>query len=331
MSDVAKATLENGQQTDVQLSPVGTSINTLLHNLKQVIRGKDNVLENLAMALLVGESVLIEDVPGVGKTTVAKSLAKSIECEFQRIQCTPDLLPADVFGYSIFQPNDGSLSFRRGPIFSNILLVDEINRASPRTQSALLEAMAEQQVTIEGTTYELPQPFIVLATQNPIGFHGTFPLPESQMDRFLMKFAMDYPDTESELSILYQESSSPPINQLKSVLTAAQVVALQKQAMEVSVDESLGRYLLAIVDRTRNHAEVELGCSPRAAISCFRAIKAKAFLSGRDYVLPDDIQEVAPLTLSHRMVCRQDAASNSDSSQNVDIMNQIIKEIDVPV
>ena len=304
----------------------------LRENLRKVIRGKDDVLENLLIAVLVGESVLIEDVPGVGKTTLAKTLATSIECTFQRIQCTPDLLPADVFGYSIFRPNEGKLQFQPGPIFSNILLVDEINRASPRTQSALLEAMAEGQVTIEGNTHVLPKPFIVLATQNPYGFHGTFPLPESQLDRFLMKFSLDYPDAESELSILYQESEHRPIDDLEPVLSSETVVELQSDALSVNVDQTIARYLLEIVESTRRHPLVELGCSPRAAISSFRAVKAKAFLAGRDFALPDDVQQIAPITLAHRMVCQKQPDQGAGTSQNGrQIIETIIDEIEVPV
>ena len=297
----------------------------LKQNLEKVIKGKPDVIRFVQIAILTGESILIEDVPGVGKTTIAKTLAASLELDFQRVQCTPDLMPSDIFGVSIFNPQDGGFQFRKGPIFCNLLLVDEINRASPRTQSALLEAMAEQQVTADGQTFQVPQPFFVIATQNPMGFRGTFPLPESQLDRFLMQITMDYPGRDSELEILYQESGERI--KIEPVLYRDEILQLQTLLQSIGFDKSLANYLLEIVDLTRNDTRIQLGCSPRGAISLFKAAKARAMLEGRTFVLPDDIQNVARYVLQHRVVFE----SNVDRLGRMDVIDDIVEQVDVPV
>ena len=305
-------------------------IKDLKRNLESVIRGKGDVIDQLLVSVLAGESVLVEDVPGVGKTTLAKALAASLELNFQRIQCTPDLLPSDVFGTSVFNPQDGSFKFRPGPIFCNVLLVDEINRASPRTQSALLEAMGERQVTVEGTAHRLEPPFLVIATQNPLGFHGTFPLPESQLDRFLMQISMDYPDRQSELEILFNETRHASVDLLKPVLSRADLLLLQDSLKEVRFDKSLADYLLKIVESTRTDSRVELGCSPRGSIKLFKAAQAMALVNERNYVLPDDIQKVAANVLKHRIVMKRGSTQGTRNSL-ASLIKEIIDEIDVPV
>ena len=319
------------QSQSISLDQFTHQIRELKENLEKVIRGKSDVIDQLLIALLSGESILIEDVPGVGKTTLAKSLAASLDLSFNRIQCTPDLLPADVFGTSVFNPQDGSFHFRKGPIFCNILLVDEINRASPRTQSALLEAMAERQVTVEGVAYPLEPPFMVIATQNPFGFHGTFPLPESQLDRFLMQVAMDYPDLESELEILFNESQQNTVDQLTSVLSKGELIQLQDSLKSVTFEKSLAEYLLQIAQRTRSDSRIELGCSPRGSIKLFKASQANAIVNGRDFVLPDDIQQVCPAVLKHRILLKRSGKGSTIQGEVANIIQQIVSEVDVPV
>lgn len=308
---------------------VGTKLQRLRDNLRSVIRGKNEIVEDIILALVAGGSVLIEDVPGVGKTTLAKSLAASVDMEFQRVQCTPDLLPADIFGFSVFNPQTGSFDFRHGPIFTNVLLVDEINRASPRTQSALLEAMAEQQVTIEGAHYDLSPPFIVLATQNPLGFQGTFPLPESQLDRFLFQLSLDYPDADSEIEILYDQVSAHPVNEIEAVLNREDVLGYQDLARSVRVERCMAKYVVDIVQRTRNDSRLRLGCSPRGSLMLFRAAQACAVLQQRDFVLPDDVQRVAPLVLTHRVVAARSA--HTATALQREVVEDIIRQVDVPV
>lgn len=281
---------------------VSARLVALQDNLKQVIRGKDETIELLTIALLANGSVLMEDVPGVGKTTLAKALAKSIDASFKRVQFTPDLLPADILGSSIYNPKDGEFVFRPGPVFCNILLADEINRASPRTQSALLEAMSEGQASIEGERRALPAPFLVLATQNPIEFHGTYPLPEAQLDRFLGQLELGYPDAETEVDILHAVSGEHPVERVTPVWTREETAALQRQAQSIEVERSVSRYIIALVQHTRGDSRCRLGVSPRGAIMLFRAAQAAAFHAGREYVLPDDVQRVARFVLAHRLV-----------------------------
>lgn len=303
-------------------------IDRLRQNLGQAIQGKREPLEILTVALLAGGSVLLEDVPGVGKTTLAKALARSIDLSFNRIQFTPDLLPADILGSSIYNPSDGSFTFRRGPIFSHVLLADEINRASPRTQSALLEAMSEAQATIEGVRHPLPEPFLVLATENPIEFHGTYPLPEAQLDRFLVLLNLGYPDVEAELSILYSQQELHPLETLKPVLDRQTLLGLQHQARLVRVEQSVARYMIDIVKRTREDERLRLGVSPRGTLMLFRASQAAALMQGRDYVLPDDVQRLAPYVLPHRVVCTSQAKYRGIAKR--EIIAEIVSQARVP-
>ncbi|MES2788253.1 MAG: MoxR family ATPase [Planctomycetota bacterium] len=301
----------------------------LQENLGLVIRGKAECLEILTIALLAGGSVLMEDVPGVGKTTLAKALAKSVDLSFNRVQFTPDLLPADILGSSIYNPVDGQFNFRPGPIFSHVLLADEINRASPRTQSALLEAMSELQATIEGVRHVLPAPFLVLATENPVEFHGTYPLPEAQLDRFLVLINIGYPDPATELEILYSQQSERPIDQLRPVLTQDELLEMQRQVCEVKVAKNVGRYMVEIVERTRRDPRLRLGVSPRGTLMLFRASQAAAYLRGRDYVLPDDVQYLTGYVLPHRLMLT--SQSKYSGATKAEIIADIVKQVAVPV
>ena len=271
-------------------------------NLAEAIRGKPDALDLLVVALAAGGSVLMEDVPGVGKTTLAKALARSLDATFRRVQFTPDLLPADILGSFIYNPVDGEFRFRQGPIFCNVLLADEINRASPRTQSALLEAMSERQVTVEGTRHVLDEPFLVLATQNPVEYHGTYPLPEAQLDRFLMQLDLGYPDEAAEREMLYAHRDGELFEALEPVMSRAGLLALQAAVRRVQVEESVGAYIVRLVRATRQDARLALGVSPRASLMLFRAAQAAAYCAGRDYVLPDDVQRLAVPVLAHRLV-----------------------------
>lgn len=300
----------------------------LLKNLRHVIRGKDEQTEVLALALIAGGSVLMEDVPGVGKTTLAKSLAISLDAEFHRVQFTPDLLPADILGSSIYNPGDGSFEFQPGPIFCNVLLADEINRASPRTQSALLEAMSEHQATIEGRSYPLPAPFLVLATENPVEFHGTYPLPESQMDRFLIYMDLGYPGTEVEVEILQDHADRHPLETLKSVLSTEDVARMQELVRAIRVEESVRRYIVGVVEATRTDPRLRLGASPRASLGLYRASQAAALADGRDFVLPDDVQRLARYVLPHRLILSSKAKYEGVREQA--ICEEILEKIAVP-
>ncbi len=303
-------------------------LDALTSNLSEVIRGKNECIDVLVIAMLSGGSVLMEDVPGVGKTTLAKALARSIDLSFQRIQFTPDLLPNDILGSSIYNPVDGTFTFREGPIFCNVLLADEINRASPRTQSALLEAMGEAQATIEGKRYELPIPFFLLATQNSIEFHGTYPLPEAQLDRFIVHLKLGYPDFDTEIDILYSQALSHPIDKLEPVLAKDDIIALQNTVKQVRVDESVSRYMLEIVHRTRNDSRLKLGVSPRGSLMLFRAVQAAAFAAGREFALPDDVQRLAPYVLPHRLILTSKAKYGSTTKQQV--VTEILEQVKVP-
>lgn len=315
--------------TEVSEVQLAEKLQQLRDNLNGVIRGKEDVVNQAIVALLAGGSILLEDVPGVGKTTLAKGLAASVDLKYQRVQCTPDLLPADIFGFSVFNPKEGTFEFRPGPIFCHVLLVDEINRASPRTQSALLEAMAEQQVTVEGVRYPLESPFMVLATQNPLGFQGTFPLPESQLDRFLLKLSMDYPDASSEVDILYDHLGESEDRALSPVLSREEVIQCQQMVRAVRVERNVADYIVEIVRRTRSHSQLQLGSSPRGSLMLFRATQAQALASGRSFVLPDDVLQVAPMVLPHRVVAAR--SSGRTSGETVELIEGILKEVEIPV
>lgn len=279
-------------------------LRTLHDNVAEVFLGKPEVIRLSLVALLADGHLLLDDVPGVGKTLLAKALARTLGCSFHRIQFTPDLLPGDLVGTNVFHQKTGEFVFQPGPVFSEVLLADEINRATPRTQSALLEAMAERQVTIDGKTRPLGPPFLVLATQNPYEFEGTYPLPESQLDRFLLRVHIGYPDRAAERAILTQHRGGEPIDHLASVLGPSDVVALQRQTREIRVEPPVAEYLLDLVDATRVHPEISLGASTRAALGFYRAIQALAVVDGRDYATPDDVKELAEPVLAHRLMTR---------------------------
>jgi MoxR-like ATPase len=300
----------------------------LQENLSTVIRGKPEVIEILTTAVLAGGSVLMEDVPGVGKTTLAKALAKSLDLSFNRVQFTPDLLPADILGSSIYNPREGTFSFRAGPIFTHVLLADEINRASPRTQSALLEAMSESQATIEGERHPLPQPFFVLATENPVEFHGTYPLPEAQLDRFLVQLNLGYPDAQTEVDILFSQRREQPLDAVRPSLTRDELLRLQAEVREIRVDPSVARYIVDIVHRTRNDKRLKLGVSPRGSLMLFRAAQAAALLKRRNYVLPDDVQSLAKFVLPHRVMLT--SQSKYGGAGKAEVIADLLTEVPVP-
>ena len=302
-------------------------IDALRQNLGQVIQGKDDVIELLITAVIAGGSILMEDVPGVGKTTMAKALARSMGAEYNRIQFTPDLLPADILGSSIYNPVDGNFNFRPGPVFCNVLLADEINRASPRTQSALLEAMSEQQVTIEGQSHILAAPFIVI--ENPVEYHGTYPLPEAQLDRFLVQLSLGYPGDEAEIDMLYAQADRHPLESLEEAMSGDEVLAIQQQVRSIDMSRELATYLVSLVKRTRDDVRLSLGVSPRASLMLFQAAKAAALVAGRDVVLPDDIQRMARHVLPHRLVLT--SKSKYDGSTKQGIVESILDEVPVPV
>jgi len=312
----------------VDISKVQELGNKLKVNLGKVIIGKDDSILLTIIAFLCQGHILIEDVPGVGKTMLARSLAKSLGCHFKRIQFTPDMLPSDVTGVSIYNQNTREFEFRPGPLMAQIVLADEINRATPKTQSALLEAMEERQMTVDGTTYMLPVPFMVMATQNPIEYEGTFPLPEAQLDRFLMRIDLGYTSLGNEIRILEEQQIIHPILELEPVVSTEEILTAQETIKHIHVSDPVKRYIVQMVRETREHPEVYLGASPRGSLSLFRAGQARAALSGRDYVLPDDVKILAPNILAHRVVVSP-AARLTDVSA-VKIVREILDSLAVP-
>ncbi|MCH2321123.1 MAG: MoxR family ATPase [SAR202 cluster bacterium] len=300
----------------------------LVENIKKVIVGKPSAIEMATVSLLCEGHALIEDVPGVGKTMLARSVAKSIGCSFRRIQFTPDLLPSDITGVSIYNQKAEAFEYKEGPIISQIVLADEINRATPKTQSALLEAMDERQVTVEGVTHELPRPFTVMATQNPIEYEGTFPLPEAQLDRFLITINLGYPSVEQELSIINNQETVHPIESLGQVLSSDDVLSIQEAVKTVYVDDLIREYIVGLVDKSRTHAEAALGASPRGSLALFRGTQALALIRGRDFVLPDDVKELAAPMLSHRIIVSP--AGRMRGVQSPDIVEELIEQVAVP-
>jgi MoxR-like ATPase len=297
--------------------------------MTQVVLGKADVVRLCVVALLAGEHVLLEDVPGVGKTLVGKALARSVSGEFRRIQFTPDLLPADITGSSIFDAKQQQFVFSRGPIFANVVLADEINRTTPRTQSALLEAMSEGQVSADGQTYPLPQPFLVIATQNPLEFEGTYPLPESQLDRFLLRISVGYPELACEREILASHRGGEPVDRLQPVLSCQQILTLQEAARNVTVDPSVSDYLLAVVQATRACEELHVGVSIRGGLSLYRAAQAWALAEGRDYVVPDDVKRLAVPVLAHRVITK--GYLHGGQRQAVEaLLERLVEEVPVP-
>jgi MoxR-like ATPase len=317
--------------------PTATSqiVAQLQRSIARAIYGKEEAIQLALITLLARGHLLIEDVPGVGKTTLAQAIAKSFHCSFQRIQFTSDLLPSDVLGVSVYNPEAREFEFREGPIFANVVLADEINRTTPRTQSALLEAMNEAQVSIDGKTLPLPQPFLVIATQNPVEHHGTYPLPESQLDRFLMRIKMGYPSPETEREILRKrvgQKGDNPIDALESVADVTEVLAMQEEVGQIKVDVSLQDYALEIVNRTRTSEQLALGVSPRGTLMLQRAAQARAFLDGRDYCLPDDFKQLAVPVFSHRVVASSRHASLQKKSETTEsVLREIVDSVRVPL
>ncbi len=308
---------------DMQLSA------SILQHLHKYIWGKQEEIERLLIAVMAGGHVLLEDVPGTGKTQLVKTLARTIGGQFRRIQCNPDLLPTDITGVSIYHPKQESFIFRPGPVMTHILLADEINRATTKTQSALLEAMEEGHITIDGETYALPAPFILLATSNPIEFEGTYTLPEAQLDRFMMKLTLGYPEEEDELRMVISKSPVNPSEQAQPIMMIEDLLLIQSQVQHVHVDDAIGQYVVNIIRGTREHVSVKLGASPRAAIALARAAKARAFLHQRSFVTPDDVKILAPFVLAHRLLLRMEARMNNQRA--VDVIEQVIQATKVPV
>jgi MoxR-like ATPase len=307
-------------------------VSQLQRAIARTIYGKEEAIQLALITLLARGHLLIEDVPGVGKTTLAQAIAKSFHCTFQRIQFTSDLLPSDVIGVSVYNPETRDFEYRTGPLFANVVLADEINRTTPRTQSALLEAMNEAQVTVDGKTLSLPQPFLVIATQNPVEHHGTYPLPESQLDRFLMRIKMGYPSPETEREILRKRANDDPLQSLEPVAGVQDVVAMQDAVMQVKVDASLHDYALEIVTRTRQTDQLALGVSPRGTLMLQRAAQARAFLDGRDYCLPDDFKKLAVAVFSHRVVASSRHASLQKKSETTEsVLREIVDSVPVPL
>ena len=298
-------------------------------NIERVLVGKGGVIELTLAAVLSSGHILIEDVPGIGKTTLARTLASSLDCTFQRIQFTPDLMPSDITGINYYNQKSGEFEFRPGPIIAQIVLADEINRATPRTQSALLEAMAERQLTVDDITITLPVPFLVIATQNPIELEGTFPLPEAQLDRFMLRLRLGYPTEDEEEAMLTRFQTADPLNDLAAVVGASDITELQETVRQVHLDPVLRNYLVQLVQATRTHADVELGASPRATLGLYRCSQALAAIRGRDYVTPDDLKTLAPLALSHRMILRSQARLRERTPKSV--IDEILAQIQVPV
>ena len=318
-----------GADPGLEASQTAELADRVIANLQRVMHAPDETLQFSVLCLLAEGHLIIEDFPGVGKTSLAKALARSVDCAFSRLQFTPDLLPSDVTGVNVFNQRSNEFEFRPGPVFANILLVDEINRASPKTQSALLECMQERQVTIDGISYQLPPPFMVMATQNPIEYEGTYPLPEAELDRFTMRIAIGYPPLPDEAQMLSEQATDTPIDRLECVASAQEVLDGIEDAKRVFVEESLNRYIVALLRQTRSDNRLYLGASPRAGIALLRVAKARALVSGRDYVEPDDIKAVAPTVLAHRLILAPEARSSGLDAE--DLVRSILERTPVPV
>jgi MoxR-like ATPase len=301
----------------------------LTDNLEACILGKKQEIQLIITALLAEGHVLLEDVPGTGKTVLIKALAKSIRGQFRRIQCNPDLLPTDITGVSIYHPKNETFIFRPGPVLTNILLIDEINRATTKTQAALLEAMEEKHVTVDGESHPLPNPFLLLATQNPIDFEGTYSLPEAQLDRFMLKFSLGYPDEATELEMVSTQSKGHPLESLEAVSDMESIILLQNKVKEIHIDEAVSAYAVSLVRQTREHPQVFLGASPRGTLALIHSSKAYALLQGREYVIPDDIKFLAPYVLGHRMILHSEARMEGSTVDSV--LQSIFQQVRVPV
>ena len=318
-----------GADPGLEASRTAELADRVITNLQRVMHAPDETLQFSVLCLLAEGHLIIEDFPGVGKTSLAKAIARSVDCAFSRLQFTPDLLPSDVTGVNVFNQRSNEFEFRPGPVFANILLVDEINRASPKTQAALLECMQERQVTIDGVSYQLPPPFMVMATQNPIEYEGTYPLPEAELDRFTMRIAIGYPPLPDEAQMLSEQATDTPIDRLECVASAQEVLDGIEDAKRVFVEESLNRYIVALLRQTRSDNRLYLGASPRAGIALLRVAKARALVSGRDYVEPDDIKAVAPTVLAHRLILAPEARSSGLDAE--DLVRSILERTPVPV
>ncbi len=319
--------------TDPRITPAYLEhVQRLAEAMGQVIKGKPEAIRMTLVTLLSGGHLLIEDIPGIGKTTLGQTLAKSISCSFHRIQFTSDLMPSDITGVSIWNAKEQEFVFKPGPVFSNIVLADEINRATPKTQSALLESMSEFQVSVDNNTYELPKPFMVIATQNPSEHYGTYPLPESQMDRFFMRIRLGYPDESKEREIIRQQEFEHPIKRVQSVLERSELVLLQEQVKNVLVEEEILTYLLKIVNATRQSPLISVGCSPRGSLYYFRAAQAMAFLNDRDYVIPDDVKGLAIPLLAHRILLKSSTVFHENRAEEAErVIKQIVESVPVPL
>jgi len=313
----------------IDVEPIRVMADRARENIERVIVGKRDVIELVLVALLCEGHVLVEDVPGTGKTVLARSVARTLDCTFRRIQFTPDLLPSDVTGVSFFNQRAQEFEFRPGPIFAQVVLADEINRATPRTQSALLECMDERQVSSEGETRVLPRPFLVLATQNPIELEGTFPLPEAQLDRFLLRLAVGYPSESDEKDIVRRFRGGSPLDELPAVIAPAELLAMQRLVREVHVSSAVEEYVVRLVRASRLHASIELGASPRATLALYRCAQALAGIQGRGYVLPDDVKRLAPAVLTHRMIATAQARLRGRGA--ADAVTEILGSVPVPV
>jgi len=304
------------------------TVSAIRANVGTVVVGKEGILEHLLIALLASGHIILEDVPGTGKTLLAKSLARTLDCDVRRIQFTADLLPSDVTGINFYNQQTGKFELRQGPVFTNILLADELNRATPRTQSSLLECMEERQVTIDGATHALAAPFLVIATQNPIDNHGTFPLPEAQLDRFMLCIRVGYPSTDEEKAILQHFTSSDPLAALRAVVGQQDILELQRLVPKVHVSEEILQYLLAIVTATRNHSDISFGVSPRGSLQLLKAAQARAVLRGRDYIVPDDVKELIKPVLVHRLILKDAFGAGQDGAEV--LLDRIVAQITVP-
>ena len=302
----------------------------IIQNVSAVIKGKEEIIRKIVLCLLCSGHVLLEDIPGTGKTTLAKALAKSVDCGFKRVQFTPDLLPSDLTGINFYDQREGKFTFKPGAVFTNVLLGDEINRATPRTQSSLLECMEERQVSVDGVTYPMAQPFLVIATQNPIEIQGTFPLPEAQLDRFFMKLGMGYPDPADEVNMLNEFAQVSPLDQLQPVADGETIASAQQAVRQVKVSQPVKEYIVALAAATRNHDKIRLGVSPRGTLALMHGAQGMAAMNGRDYVLPDDVKAVAGDILSHRMICKGQNIMQSSLSAK-EYIRQILVQTQAPV
>jgi MoxR-like ATPase len=318
-----------GAEQELEANRTAELADRVIGNLQRVIHAPDETLQFSFLCLLAEGHLIIEDFPGVGKTSLAKALARSIDCAFSRLQFTPDLLPSDVTGVNVFNQRSNEFEFRPGPVFANILLVDEINRASPKTQAALLECMQERQVTVDGVSYQLPPPFMVMATQNPIEYEGTYPLPEAELDRFTMRIAIGYPPLVEEAKMLSVQATDSPLDRLECVASAQELLEAIDDARRVFVEESLNRYVVTLLRQTRSDSRLYLGASPRAGIALMRVAKARAIVSGRDYVEPDDVKTVAPTVLAHRLILAPEARSSGLDAE--DLVRSVLERTPVPV